>query len=342
MNPGRAAAARTLRRAAVSGLRAVATLVLALAATFLLLEALPGDPLDRLDDPALTAEQVQRTRTALALDRPAPQRLAAALGALATGDAGTSFTLHRPVSDVLREALPATIVLGGATLVLAYGLGLGAGFALLLAPARWRRRASAPAAALAALPRFWLGVALVVVFHDALGWLPASHAAPAGEAAAGFAVRVRHLVLPALALALPAAAGILRLQLAVAAAAWSGPRVTVARALGLSAPRVAWRSVARPHLAPLIAQAGVDLPVLVSGAVVVETVFAWPGLGRLSAQAVLAADIPLALGCVALATVTTVGGGWLAEWAAGALDRRRDADSDAHAVTEAGASAGIA
>jgi ABC-type dipeptide/oligopeptide/nickel transport system permease component len=185
--------------------------------------------------------------------------------------------------------------------------------------ARGRRRADALLLAVATLPRFWLGVMLVLVFHTWAGWLPASHAAAPGAAAR---FDLAHLVLPALALALPAAAAIARVQRAAMDDPEAAPRLALARAAGVPAGRVLWRHRVRPALAPVAALAALDLPLLLSGAVVVESVFAWPGAGRMAADAVMGGDYPLALAATMLAAASVVLGGIVLDAVLARLDPR--------------------
>jgi peptide/nickel transport system permease protein len=284
---------------------------------------MPGDPADRLDSPAVPAEQAERNRRALGLDRPVGVQLLRRLASYASGDLGVSFTRKRPVDSVLVDALPSTALLGSAALLLAYGIGLPLALLLVALPARWRRRADRGLLALAVTPRFWLGVMLIFLLHGLAGWFPASHAGPPGGG--GWIDRLRHLVLPALALGLPAACVVGRYQLAVMERVLDDPHVRSARAAGAGGVRLFGQHVLRPSLGPAIALFVLDLPVLVSGAIVVEVIFAWPGVGRLTAEAVLASDYPLALAAAMLAAVVVVGGRFLAEALAHAMHPRQAA-----------------
>jgi len=301
-------------------LRAAVTLVVVFALTFLLLHALGADPAERLDDPAVPAEQAARTRAALGLDRPLGAQFLATLGAYARGELGVSILHRRPVRDVLADALPGSFLLGVAALLVAYALGPLAATGCALLPPRRRRLADELLLAAATVPRFWLGVMLVLVFHTWAGWLPASHATGPGAAAR---FDLMHLVLPALALALPAAAVVARVQSAAMDDPEAAPRLALARAAGVPAPLILWRHRVRPALAPVAALAALDLPLLVSGAVVVESVFAWPGVGRVAAEAVMGGDYPLALAATMLAATTVVFGGVLLDATLLRLDPRR-------------------
>jgi peptide/nickel transport system permease protein len=175
--------------------------------------------------------------------------------------------------------------------------------------------------AAATIPRFWLAVMLILVFHSMLGWLPASHAAHAG-AASSAAGLLAHLVLPALALALPSAFLVARTTLGSLERAAGSLHVKRARASGASGASLLVPHVLRAAAAPTLALAGVDLAVLASGALVVETIFAWPGLGRVAAESVLAQDYPVALASCVLAATAIVLGRFFSESLARRLDPR--------------------
>lgn len=278
--------------------RAGITLVWTFVICFLLLHAMPGDPADTLDSPEVPAEQAERNRRALGLDQPLHIQFLRTAASYCRGDLGVSVTRRRPVADALASALPHTILLGLSTLLLAYGLGLPLALAIVGLPARYRRRFDVGLLAAAITPRFWLAVVLVLIFHGWAGWLPASHAAPPGGG--DWFDRARHLVLPTLALGAPAACVVARFQLAAMETMLEEMHVRAARAVGVGRTRLIAQHVFRPSAALAIALLGLDLPVLVSGAIVIEIIFAWPGVGRLTAGAVLGGDYPLALAATLL------------------------------------------
>lgn len=287
---------------------------------FLLMHALPGDPLDRLTDPAMPRDQAERTRHALGLDLSLPAQFARTVASYLHGDLGVSTLHHLPVSRVLGRALLPSSILALTAMTAAWLLALA--LLLLVGPAGPRARGAADRLALllASLPRFWLGVLAVLLFHDRLGWLPSSHVGPTG--ASGLLPAPSHLVLPAATLAFPAAAAIFRYLLATAERAAASPAARHAHALGVMGGRWAWQQVIRPSLSPAVVLAGLDLPALVSGALVVEIVFSWPGIGRTAAQAIEGGDYPLALAAAMLSGVAVVTGGLLADLAARRLDPR--------------------
>lgn len=303
-------------------LRAAATLLVAFLVCFFLLQALPGDPTERLDSPSVPAAQAERNRRALGLDRPPVARLVRTLSSYLAGDLGVSFARKRPVAEVLAAALPPTLLLGATALALAYGAGSSVAIALVALPRRRRRALDRLLLAFAVVPRFLLGVMLILVLHGIAGWFPASHATSPGGGGPGD--RLWHLVLPALALGLPAACVVARFQLAVMERTLDASHVRAARAGGAGGLRLLTRHVLQPSLGPTVALAGVDLPLVVSGAIVVETVFAWPGVGRLTAEAVLLSDYPLALAAALLSVTFVIVGRLAAQALAARLDPRAE------------------
>jgi len=283
---------------------AAATLVWVFLVCFTLLHAMPGNPLDRLDSPDIPQEQSERNRRALGLDRPVPQQLVRTLTSYLRGDLGVSFSRRKPVATVLGDALPQTLLLGTAAMFLAYGIGVPLALAILLLGPRARNAAQRLLLIVATVPGFWLGVMLILLFHGVAGWLPASHAfSPGGGDAFD---RLAHLILPALTLGLPAACVVARYQYGVMARALAAPHVLAARATGSGGARLIAQQVLRPSAGPAVALFGLDLPILVSGAIVVEVVFAWPGIGSLTAAAVLESDYPLALASALLTSFFVV------------------------------------
>lgn len=289
-------------------------------ASFALVHLAPGDPLGAtLEHPSVDAARRELLRARYALDRPVPEQYARWLAGAARGDLGWSISQQRPVAEVIGDALPRTALLAGTALLLAFAAGV-----LIGGFAGWRPRHPA-ARVLAALtvvlhatPEFLLGLALVAVV--ALRWalLPAGgYADPVADAllppAERLADRLRHLALPAASLALGWTAVIARYQRAAVADVAGEDFVRTARAKGLAEPRVAGRHALRAALAPTLALLGLALPALVGGAVVTESVFAWPGMGLVAAQAVAGRDYALVTGVVVAGSAAVAFGAWLAE-----------------------------
>lgn len=316
-------AALVSRAIATRAATALVTLGALLVLCFGLLHLAPGDIASLAEDPSLSQEDRARLRAALGLDRPAWAQFASYVAHAARGDLGISLTQHRPVRDVLLDALGPTLLLTGSALVLAFTLGWAVGTRAAQRPRGWcARGVRTLLPALDAMPPFWLGLAAILVFAWKLPWLPAGHMRDAALATGGLAGALdiaRHLVLPVLVLALPGAAPVARHQWAAMRRELSLGYVVAARALGVPEARLVWRRAARAALQPAIALVGLALPSLVGGAVVVEVVFSWPGLGRVHQTALLSGDVPLALGGLLVIGAFVVAGGiaadLLAMWA---------------------------
>ncbi len=320
-----------LARRALAGAAVVAGVV---ALTFVLLRLTPGDPVEQLVGPAATPEQVALQRHALGLDRPLPAQFAAWLGRFARGDWGRSIATGRTVRDLLGDAVPATLELAGLSLVLTYVLGLGVGALQAGAGPRLDTALSVTTVTLFALPGYWLGLALVIVFTYWGRALPAFGAAGLdADALTGwsrFADRMRHLVLPLATLTLIGIGGTARFVRGAMRDVLSQPFVRAARAKGLSPFHVIRRHVARNALIPVITLLGLSLPALFSGTVFVEWVFAWPGVGRRLVEAVQARDYPVVMGATVVSAGLVVAGNLLADVAAMWIDPRvRQARRDA-------------
>ena len=312
-----------LRRTA----EAVLTLSVAIVLLFLLMHILPGDPLSRLGEGRpLTAAQTQALRARYGLDRPLGSQLGAFLGGVARGDLGTSIEYGRPVSALIAERLPATLLLGGSVLVLNFTVGLWLGVRQAVRKGstedRWLTTLSLAGYA---TPSFWLGLVLAWLVGVEWRLLPAAGMRdPLAEG--GFLASstdlLRHLVLPVLTLSLVSIAGTMRYQRDAMLETLRLPYILTARAKGLSEQRVTWRHAWRNALFPVLTLFGLWLPVLVTGSVFVEAVFAWPGLGSLAAAAVGNRDYPLLMGASVLVAVIVVVANLLTDLAYAALDPR--------------------
>ena len=291
----------------------------ALTLLFLLMEALPGRPFPS-EPGALAPEAAERLRRLYGTDRPVAERYLLWLGGAARGDLGFSFSEREPVAATVGRAAGRTFVLAGIAVFLQFVAGTAAGMLAAAGGRRVDRAVTGAAALLYAVPSYWLGLLLVAIFSVRLGWLPASQMRSAGGA--GLADAVRHLLLPCLALALPAAGGI-ALFVRDAIRAGLGERLTAAvRSRGLSRAQIVVRHGAWRGLLAASTLLGLALPGLVAGSVVIETLFAWPGMGRLAYQATLARDAPLVLGCAACAAALVIAGSLLADLLAAAIDPR--------------------
>ncbi|MGH7560783.1 MAG: ABC transporter permease [Gemmatimonadales bacterium] len=299
--------------------------------TFLLLHLAPGDPVQRLLGPAAGAEEVAAARRALGLDRPLGEQYAGWLGRAVRGDFGTSIAQGRPAAALLGEAWPATALLVAVSIALSWIAGIVLGSW----QANTRRRAldawtSAGTVALNAMPSYWLGLALVIVFTYGLRWLPAFGAEGLdAEFLSGWdrvADRLRHLALPLLTLTLVGFGAAARFVRASMRELRAAPFLVAARAKGIAESRVVIRHQLRNALVPVITLLGLSLPALFSGAVFVEAIFAWPGVGQVLVQAVQARDYPVVMAAATISAMLVVAGNLLAELLVGVVDPRvRDA-----------------
>jgi len=272
-------------------LTALPTLAVVILLSFVLMRLAPGGPFDgeRALDPATRAALTR----AYGLDLPLAEQFGRYVVRLAHGDFGPSLVYRDfTVTDLVRQGLPVSLTLGGWALALALALGLAAGVGAALRPGGKADGAlMLVATVLTVLPTFVTGPLLVLLFGLWAGWLPVSGWGT-GDAA--------HLLLPVIALALPAAGAIAKLSRAGLGGALAQDHIRTARARGLSPARIVLRHALRPALVPVASYVGPAAAGLLTGAVVIETVFALPGLGRYFVQGALNRDYPLVLGVVTL------------------------------------------
>ena len=280
----------------------VATLI------FALVRMAPGDPAALLVSPSASVDDTQRLRTELGLDQPVVVQYARWAGAMLRGDLGESFALRVPVVLALREAAPISLALGVASLLLTFAIGVPLG--LLQASRRGKltdRVATVASAAIFAAPTFWIALGLVAFFTygAAVLGLPAWMRLPAlgvrtpGLSLTGWADiadMARHAILPVITLTAVGAAGVARYARTTFADILSLDFVRAARARGASQLRVVTRHVVTNSLPSIVVLFALTLPGVVAGSVFVESVFAWPGLGRLTLSAIAARDYPVVLG----------------------------------------------
>lgn len=310
-------------------LQAVITFAVAMGLLFVLMRAAPGDPLSRLtEDRPLSPREVAVLRARYGLDQPIGRQFVGFLRGFVRGDLGTSIEYARPVTALLAERLPATLLLGGSALLLNFTVGLWLGVRQAVRRGkredRWLTTASLAGYA---MPSFWLG--LVLAWLVGIKWrlLPAAGMQdPLLSLDANVTARAidvaRHLVLPALTLSIVSIAATMRYQRSAMLEVLRLPYIVTARAKGLTEQDVTWRHAWRNALFPVITLFGLWLPILVSGSVFVETVFAWPGLGSLAAAAVGGRDYPLLMGASLLVAALVVAGTFLTDVAYAVLDPR--------------------
>jgi peptide/nickel transport system permease protein len=309
------------------GLASLLLLLLVVSLAFFALRLAPGDPAARLDDPRIPAEHQQRLRALYGLDRPLTEQYLEWLGGVVRGDWGVSFTHRRPVTDVLLERFPATLLLTATSLALQFVLGVALGVAAARRPGSARDTLiRLGAIVLYSLPLFWLSLLAVEVVAEAVPFLPSGHMRSVDAAAMSPSGRLldllRHLLLPALTLGVASAGGVLRFTRNSLLDALSEDYIRTARAKGLAGGRVVWLHALKNAAAPLIQIFGLSFPFLLSGSLVVEVVFSWPGMGRLTYEAVKTYDYPLVLAATALAGTLVVTGNFVADLLHAAVDPR--------------------
>lgn len=302
-------------------------LLVATTVNFLLPHLAPGDPVTYRyggETAGLNPEQLTEVRARYGLDDSLLEQYAGFWSGLLRGDLGVSVDYNRPVTDVLAERLPWTLALVGIATLLAFVVGT-----LLGAVAAWRRGTRRDAGmvvgvlAVDAMPGFWIGMLLVAVFSVELGWFPSYGAAViTADGAAGWLAVAQRLVLPVATLTLATVGSIFLLARASMTSVLDAAFIRLARSTGISERRIAVRHALRNALLPVYTSLTLAVGTLVSGAVVVETVFAYPGIGRLIYEAVLVRDYPVLQGAFLLVTVGVVAANVLADATYPLLDPR--------------------
>ena len=301
-------------------LQAVPVLLLASIAVFLLIHLVPGDPATMLAGPDATPDVVAAVRTSMGLDAPLPVQYALWMQHVLQGDLGRSYISRLPVTQLIANALPATIELTLAALCVALLFGLPTG----IFSALWRQRP--PDWAMTALnglalgiPNFWMGILLIILFALILNWLPPGGRVPFLD---NPGVAWKSLLLPALTLGLSVGAALSRFTRAAMLEVLHEDYVRTARAKGLASRVVTWRHAVRNALIPIVTVLGLQFGRMLGGAVIVESVFAWPGVGRMILQAVLNRDYLLVQGALLLLVVSFITINLIVDLLYGVLDPR--------------------
>ena len=273
---------------------------------FMVLHLSPGDPVEIMLGAQATQEDRRRLRADLGLDQPLHVQYVRWLGHVVQGDLGRSLWMKRPVLAEVLLRFKATLILTGTALLLSTTVGLALGVASATRPNSLLDRVSAMASLFgASMPSFWLGIVLMVVFALQLGWLPASGMyAPYGGG--DLPDLLAHLILPAITLAAASVTIIARLTRATMLETLGQDYIRTARAKGVVERAVVLRHGLGNALIPIVTVIGVQAGYLLGGAVLTETVFAWPGVGTLMVQGILARDFPLVQGCVLVVALSFV------------------------------------
>ncbi|HMK78287.1 MAG TPA: ABC transporter permease [Xanthobacteraceae bacterium] len=317
--------ARVLRRTAI---HAVPTMLGIVIFNFFLLHLAPGDAADVMagEAGAATEETLAALRSRFGLDLPLLHQLLAYLANLAQLSLGFSPRYNMPVADLIVQRLPGTLMLMGSSLAFALVLGTVLGTLMSSYAGRWPDRILSVLSLLFySIPSFWIGLMLIVLLSVKLGLLPSGGAETIGAGYTGIAAlldRARFMVLPALSLSLFYVAIYARLARAAMLEVRSQDYIRTAAAKGLSPFAITFRHALRNALIPVTTMAGMHLGGLMGGAVVVETVYSWPGLGRLAFEAVMGRDFTVLLGILLLSSLLVIVANVLVDLAQAWLDPR--------------------
>lgn len=297
-------------------LQTLPALWVAVTLVWFLVFIVPGNPAHTILGPSASPEQIEELTRRWGLDRPVLERYALYMGRLVRGDLDVSYLRQRPVTEILAERLPRSLLLGGAALALA----LPAGILLGVATARGRRLAATLLGGLSlaaiSVPSFWIGYLLIMLFAVRMDLMPVS-----GYGSAS------HLVLPAVTLAIYPAGLIARVTRTAFSEQMRARHVTAARARGLKSRSIVWRHAFRNALAPVVTISGVLTATLIGGAIAIETIFAWPGIGSVLYQAARARDVMLVEGGVILLTALFVAANLLVDLTYALIDPRTRRDA---------------
>jgi peptide/nickel transport system permease protein len=295
--------------------------------TFFIIHMAPGDPMALYRNPDISPEVMELMRKNLGLDQPLHIQYVKWLGSVARGNFGVSFTAHRPVLDILKEAIPNTLQLTFLALLLDIIVGIVIGVISAIKQYTYVDHSiTVSALFIYSMPSFWLGLMLILLFSLLLGWLPASQMQSINADLFGFWHRmwdrITHLIMPVFVLGIATAAGTARFMRGSLLEVIRQDYIRTARAKGLSERVVVFKHGLRNALIPIITLTGLYLPFLLGGSVITETIFAWPGMGRVAVGAIFARDYPVVLAVNLIAAVMVVMGNLLADITYSLLDPR--------------------
>ncbi|MBT1157231.1 ABC transporter permease [Aminobacter anthyllidis] len=292
-------------------LQAVPLLIATVVVNFAIIHLAPGDPVTMMvGEGAVSADQMEALRESLGLNNPLHIQFLDYLTSVLQGDLGTSYVYHQPVSEIIASRIPATLLLMGSTYLLSTFLGLLFGIVAALRPSSLQDRVLMTIAILGySVPTFWLGFIALMIFAVELGWLPISGMVESGLEPGSWEYWksvLHHLVLPVAVLSLFYTGLIARLMRTSMLNSLRGDFIVTARAMGLSNWRIVLRHAVPNAITPIVTVLGLQIGLMLSGAVLTETVFGWPGLGVLTVQAVAQRDYPLLLGMFLLTSVMVI------------------------------------
>ena len=294
---------------------------------FLLMHAAPGDPTSIYIRPDIDPAVIEQMRKNLGLDQPIHVQYVRWLSSFAQGDFGYSFSQRRPILDIIKDTLPNTLLLSGVSLVIIFTLGILIGTVQAVRQySLVDNLATIVAFFFYSMPSFWFGLMLILLLSYKLQWLPASQMTsvnfeflPPGEQ---WIDRLKHLIMPGLALGVGSAASVARYMRSGMLEQIRQDYVRTARAKGLSERIVVFKHAMRNALIPVVTLLGLYLPFLVGGAVLIETIFAWPGMGRLIITAIFQRDYPVVLAAAFVLSIMVVLGNLIADVLYSVVDPR--------------------
>ena len=274
----------------------IPTLIGVMVVVFLLLYVAPGDPVQDMVGERADAETIARLRKELHLDEPLPKQFVLYAGGVLRGDLGNSYITQRPIIRDIKERFPKTLLLAGSAMLLASVLGITIGVLSARNPGGWFDRLGLGLAYLGiSFPVYWVGLILILIFAVTLRWLP-----PSGYGG------VKYLILPALALGSRSIAFLARVTRSSMLEVLGGDFVRTARAKGLRERVVIARHALRNAMIPIITVLGLDFGYYLTGSILTETIFSWPGIGRYVVNAIARRDLPAINGTVLFLSIVFV------------------------------------
>ncbi len=315
-------------------LQAIPILLGASTIIFFLMHAAPGDPTSiYLANPNIDPAVVEQMRRNLGLDQPVYIQYFKWLGSFLTGDFGYSFSQHRPISAILRDAIPNTLILSGVALFLIFLIGVVVGTIQAVRQYSWVDNiATVGAFFFYSMPSFWFGLMLILLFSFKLQWLPASQMTSVEydymTTQGQWLDRLQHLLMPALALGVGGAAAVARYMRSGMLEQIHQDYVRTARAKGLAERKVIFKHAMRNALIPVVTLLGLYIPFLMSGAVLIETIFAWPGMGRTIVTAIFQRDYPVVLASAFVIAIMVIIGNLVADILYSVVDPRVRVEED--------------
>lgn len=277
-------------------LLALPTLFGVLTVVFLLLYVAPGDPVQAMVGEQADSATVARLRRELKLDAPLPVQFGHYVAGIARGDLGRSYITNRRIVDDIAERFPKTLLLAGSAMTIAILLGVSIGVACAVKSNGWFDRLALGFTYVGiSFPVYWVGLLFIVLFAVTLRWLPAS----------GYG-SIKYLVLPALTLGMRSIAYLARITRSSMLEVFGADHIRTARAKGLSESAVRWRHALRNALIPVVTVIGLDFGAYLTGSILTETIFSWPGIGRYVVQAISKRDLPAVQGAVLFLSVVFV------------------------------------